>query len=102
MTNKTKRKYLVYPLHKMVKELTGVGDLDILKAESGEELARQTRIHRLDMISKWGRLEIEERRIQAEHLIEIMRDLVDQLHENETVRVNKRMNLLISLLSFWL
>ena len=49
----------------MVKELTGVGDLDILKAESGEELARQTRIHRLDMISKWGRLEIEEGRIQA-------------------------------------
>jgi hypothetical protein len=95
MTNKTKRKkkiwntrinerkYLVYPLHKMVKELTGVGDLDILKAESGEELARQTRIHRLDMISKWGRLEIEEGTIQAEHLLEIMRDLVDQLHEKE-------------------
>ena len=88
MTNKTKRKkkiwntqinerkYLIYPLHKMVKELTGVGDLDILKAESGEELARQTRTHRLDMISKWGRLEIE-------HLLEIMRDLVDQLHEKE-------------------
>ena len=67
----------------MVKELTGLGDLDILKAESSEELARQTRIHRLDMISTWGRLEIEEGTIQAEHLLEIMRDLVNQLHEKE-------------------
>jgi len=38
----------------MVKEITGVGDLDILKAESSEELARKTCMHRLDMISKWG------------------------------------------------
>ena len=61
MTNKTKRKkkiwktrinehkYLVYPLHKMVKELP-IGDLDILKADSSEELASTTRMHRLDMI----------------------------------------------------
>ena len=35
----------------MVKEFTRVGDLDILKAESGEELARQTHIHRLDTIA---------------------------------------------------
>jgi hypothetical protein len=34
----------------MVKELTGVGDLDILKVDSSEQLARTTRMHRLDMI----------------------------------------------------
>jgi hypothetical protein len=49
----------------------------MLKVHSSEELARKTRMHRLDMIGKLGRIEIEEGTIQAEQLLETIRDLMD-------------------------
>jgi hypothetical protein len=49
----------------------------MLKAESSEELARKTRMHRLDMIAKWGRIEVEKGTIQAEQLLETIRDPMD-------------------------
>ena len=57
----------------------------VFSGVSSKELARQTRTHRLDIgyDTQVGRFEIENGTIQAEHLLEIMRDIGDQLHEKE-------------------